>query len=94
MEDKSSLSADSAIDSLKPVFGNNSIIKAFPVNNTPEAHLSFALSELMVHDILEAYYDLWPHLYEAKAEEIKEKLLEKLRDEIDNVEKEILKKLE
>lgn len=94
LEDKESLSADSAIESLRPVFGYNSEIKAFPVNNTPQAHLDFAISELIVHDILEAYYDLWPHLYEQKAEKIKAKLLEKLKSNIDTVEKEILTRLE
>jgi len=94
MEDKVSLSAESAIDSLKPVFGENSLIKAFPLNNTPKAHLEFAISEMMVHDIVEAYYDLWPHLYEEKATEIKEKLLNNIKKTIDNVENELLNRLE
>ena len=94
MEDGISLSAESAIESLKPVFGHNSQIKAFPVNNTPQAHLEFAINELIVEDLLEAYYELWPHLYEEKAKEIKRKLLANLTYTVDDVERKILKKLE
>jgi hypothetical protein len=94
MEDKDSLSAESAIDSLKPVFGYNSVIKAFPINNTPDAHLDFAINELLVHDLLEAYYDLWPNLYEEQADKIKTKLLDTLKLKIDEVEAKILHKLE
>ena len=94
MEDDVSLSADSAIESLKPVFGHNSVIKAFPLNNSPQAHLDFAISELMVHDIIEAYYDLWPHLYDDKATEIKKNLLRDIKEIINNVEDKILAKLE
>jgi len=94
MEDDTSLSADSAIESLKPVFGHNSVIKAFPLNNSPQAHLEFAISEMMVHDLVEAYFDLWPHLYDAKANQIKDELLRVITETINNVEKEILTKLE
>lgn len=94
MEDKTSLSAESAVESLKPVFGENALIKAFPLNNSAKAHLDYAISEMLVHDILEAYYELWPHLYEEKAEKIKENLLHRIKEHVDNVEREILHRLE
>lgn len=93
-EDNESLSAETAVDSMKPVFGENAIIKAFPVSNSPEAHLEYAISELMVLDIIDAYMELWPHLYEKRAKEIKQAVLDKLSNTIDNVEKKILAKLE
>ena len=92
--DNDSLTSEQSIESLHHLFGHDSIIKAFPKNNTPEAHLEYAISELMADDIVDAYFELYPHLYEDKCKEIKQKLIEKLTEEVDRIEQEILKKLE
>lgn len=93
-EDNTSFTAEEAIASNKHAFGNNTVVKTGPRNSTPEAHIYYAVQNLITQDQIEAYFELYPHLYPQKLEEIKSNLLVTISDIIDSVIEDNEKKVE
>lgn len=84
-EDKSAFTAEEAEKAYKLSFGKDAQVEILPHNNTPEAHLYFALQSMITLDQLENFYEYFPHGYPDKLDVLKKQTLSKVSQILDQV---------
>jgi len=78
--DNSLLTADEVVRTAKDIHGANTLVEVTARNDSPEAHLYFAIQKLITEEQISIFFEYYPHLYEPKLDEIKEKVISKVTD--------------
>ena len=84
-EDDSAFTAEELKKGYEQSFGKNSKVEVLPHNESSEAAIYFGIQNLITLDLLDIYYEFYPHLYPPKLEELKKITLIKLQKILDQV---------
>lgn len=77
-DDNSSLTHEELIKNLQSQLGDNIKVNLQPVNNTPDAHLYFAIQQMITEKQAELWFDDGPHLYESKIKDLRKDILKQI----------------
>lgn len=93
-EDTTAFTSKDLMDSLSSLLGENMEYKVDPTDNSPEGIIRFGINELIAHDILDIYFNDGRFSHKTKIGELKEKTLEIVKKELNEVIEDIIFKLE
>lgn len=82
--DFDSLTKEEIVQQAVHNYGESVEVKVEPISNDPEDMLHYALQSLVTYDQLALLFDSGP-LYKQKLAELKETMLEKVKDELNSI---------
>lgn len=78
--DNTVLTAEEAARMAKDIHGKNAVIEVTPPNDSIGSHLYYSIQKLITEEQIDIFFEYYPHLYEPKIEELKNKVLTRVQD--------------